>query len=203
VNSGTFSTQKPALSVEEEIQVPVENVQNDDNVVPQMELPQNSPENERNVMEEIPENRRTIVDEVAQTVPNTRTFVSSLLADNSGLSRSIPMHRNVLRGTGNITLDQNPIPNIDNLLENDEMPILNEMEMARMGIFDGLPGKKISKVLHQREEAAASMTSLSIDTNLAPQNILPIEQAMNPPSVDNTDNLLFTPNPGKHFLTVF
>ena len=158
-----------------------------------MELPQNSPENVRDAIEEVP--NRLIENELAQTVPNTRTFVSSLLVDNSGLSKSISMHRNVIRGTGNITL-QNPIPNIENFLQNDETPILDEMDMARMGVFDGLAGKKISKVLHQREKSQL-IPNLSVDAESAPRNIQPLEVDVNPLSVDNMDNLLFTPNTGK------
>jgi hypothetical protein len=192
LNPGSFTVQKVPVSAEKDRQITARNVQNDDNVVPQMELPQNSPENVREANEEVPE--RIIQNELAQTVPNTRTFVSSLLADNSGLSKSISMHRNVIRGTGNITLQQQiPIPNIENLLENDEMPILDEMEMARMGVFDGLAGKKISKVLHQREKTQ-TIPNLSVDAEPAPRNIQPLEVDVNPLSVDNMDNLLFTPN---------
>ncbi|XP_070505787.1 uncharacterized protein [Chironomus tepperi] len=197
LNPGSFTTKKPQASPEKVKQSAAQRIQNDDNVVPQMELPQNSPEHVINVTEQAPEESRVIDNELVQTVPKVRTFVSSLLADNSGLSRSIPMHRNIIRETKNITLHQEKeASNFDNLLENDEMPILNEMEMAKMGIFDGLHGKKISKVLHQREEAA-SLPSLSLDADLAARNMQPLELDMNPPSVDNMDNLLLTP--GDHY----
>ncbi|KAL7025724.1 hypothetical protein ACKWTF_013605 [Chironomus riparius] len=192
LNPGSFTVQKVPVGAEKEKQVTVRTVQNDDNVVPQMELPQNSPENIRHCIEEAPE--RLIENELAQTVPNTRTFVSSLLADNSGLSKSISMHRNVIRETGNITLQQqNPIPNVDSSLDNDEMPILDEMEMAKMGVFDGLAGKRISRVLHQRERAHP-IPNLSVDAESAPRNVQPLEIDINPLSVENMDNLLFTPN---------
>lgn len=78
--------------------------------------------------------------ELPQTVPEIRTFVSGLL-DPHQLSKSIPMHRDNIRPTQHISLSE----------QQDNLPILNENELAQMGFFDGEQGRKISHILRQQE----------------------------------------------------